>query len=51
MAKQTLLGKWIQKMHHEMPSTVPAHVKKNPKKLNSMLAAIAHSKMRKGEKP
>ena len=45
--KKTILGNMMEEVHKDTPSTVPAWVKRNPKKLTSMLRAIAFSKARK----
>lgn len=37
----------MAEVHKNIPSTVPAHVKKNPSQLRRMLAAIAYSKARR----
>lgn len=37
----------MREVHDDIPSTVPDWVKKNPKKKESMLRAIAYSKARK----
>ncbi len=42
----TLLQNAMREVHNKTPSTVPAWVKKNPKKKEAMLRAIAFSKAR-----
>jgi len=42
-----LLGSAMKEVHKNIPSTVPDWVKKDPKKREAMLRAIAFSKARK----
>ena len=42
-----LLANAMREVHKNMPSTVPGWVKRNPKKREAMLRAIAFSKARK----
>jgi len=45
---KTKVASAMEEVHTNIPSTVPDWVKKNPKKKESMLRAIAFSKARKG---
>ena len=42
--KETVLSRMMREVHKNVPSTVPAWVKKDPKKKEAMLRAIAYSK-------
>lgn len=44
--KKTILDEMMEEVHRDMPSTVPAWVKRDPKKREAMLRAIAFSKAR-----
>ena len=47
MASQTIVSRMMEEVHKNIPSTVPAWVRKNPKKKEAMLRAIAESKATK----
>ncbi len=49
MEHSPALERAMREVHSKMPSTVPAWVKKNPKKKEAMLRAIAFSKARQGK--
>lgn len=48
MSGDPMVSAAMREVHTNIPSTVPAWVRKNPAKEESMLRAIAFSKVRKG---
>jgi len=49
MVSKKSVASAMREVHNKIPSTVPAWVRKNPKKKESMLRAIAFSKARHGK--